>query len=218
MQATRRLATGLAASLVVAIPLGPAHGQRDEPTIARTMVSDLAVEVRLTDDSRLRVGAGDGDHAITLTVMPKDARRWVDAVTRLAALRRRKALPDTQWSVALEEPGIEAGALTVTRRWRSGESSWSLLLASKDFEQIRRPLELDEVRALAAAVRRGGDELAPPEAKPRKKRQRRPAAPKPPASASRSLSRIWRASAFSGSNGNPASSSRNAPFASRCCS
>ena len=181
------LATCLAVTLVIAPSPSAALAQGEEPTIARTMVSDLAVEVRLTDDSRLRVGAGDGEHAITLTVMPNDARRWIDAVTRLAALKPRKALPDTQWSAALEEPGIESGTLTVTRRLRSGVSSWSLLLASKDFEQIRRSLELDEVKALAGAVRRGVDRLAPPSAKPKKKRQRRPpAAPaRPPASASR---------------------------------
>jgi hypothetical protein len=178
MRARRALACAAVTALLAAAcrPLG---AQEAERTVARTMVSDLAVEVRLTNDERLRLGAGDDERAIALTLMPADAKRWTDRVSTIAAIRPRKALPDTQWVATLTEPGVASGNVTVTRRWRDGKSSWSFFLASKDFEEIRRPLELTEVKALAAAVRRAADELLPKKrSMPRRPRQRRP--PPPP--------------------------------------
>jgi hypothetical protein len=62
----------------------------------------------------------------------------------------------------LEEPGLQAGSLTLTRRDGAVGSRWSLYVADREFKEIRIGIAPGEARALLAAVQRGVHVSLPP--------------------------------------------------------
>lgn len=150
-----------------------ARSQAD-PVTTRLLLGEAALELSPTDSQAIRIALADSARTIILTVLARDARRWSDSLTLVVRLRPRSRRVPQEWRVILEEPGLEAGSMSVTRRDGETGSAWSLFVADKDFQSVRIPLEPDEVRALVAAMRRNVAAVLPPAAR-KKRAQRIPA-------------------------------------------
>ncbi|MCC6927982.1 MAG: hypothetical protein IT359_03215 [Gemmatimonadaceae bacterium] len=179
------------------VPSGATGG-----TPIRTLVGDVALVVRDQGDGTLAIGAAGAARSVLLRVRTSDARRWADSALRLLAApipragRRalaragKRAAPtpepnDTTASVraraVLEEPGVGAGTLDLTRLDSAGSRRWILFIDDAELSPLRSALERDEARALARLVRRAS---SPPARGPAAK-QRRPSAAANGASAPR---------------------------------
>ena len=141
------------------------------------MVGDAAIEIRIAEDGQLRLALADSDRVIVLTVLPRDAKRWADSVDLVVRAKSHSRRVPKEWIVMLEEPGLQAGSLTLTRRDGEAGSRWSLYAADKSFDEIRLGIAPGEARALLAAVRRGVNALLPPPKSRSRKRPRRPVRP-----------------------------------------
>jgi len=157
-----------------------ASSQAATPTSSRLLLGEAALEIRTGEPGQLQVAIADSTRVLAITVLARDAKRWADSVSLV--LRRKVALrrAPREWVVLLEEPGIQAGSLSLTRRDGESGSTWSLFLADRDFEEIRLVLSATEVRAVLAAMQhRTQAALAaiglPPKRSPRK----RPPVPTP---------------------------------------
>ena len=82
--------------------------------------------------------------------------RWVaSAVRMVGASARRRA---TKWDAHIDEAGIAAGSMTLTRRDSAGRSTYSFFASDKEFVATRTPLTPQEARALIRLVQKA---LAP---------------------------------------------------------
>jgi len=144
-----------------------AFAQSHDVTTGRLLFGELAFEIRTTSDLMVRVGAADHARTITLLFLARDVKRWSDSASRLlAAGSRRPSSADAKWTATLDEPGIEAGALTLTKTRAAKEERWSLYVADRDFEGVRADIERDEVRALIGQLRRAAASVLPQPKKP----------------------------------------------------
>ena len=143
------------------------------------MVGDAAIEVRVAEDGQLRLAVADADKVLVLTVRASDAKRWADSVALVVRAKAPSRRVSKEWRVMLEEPGLQAGSMTLTRRDGEVGSRWSLYLADKEFEEIRVGISPDEARALLAAVQRSVNVVLPPTPKsPGKSPRHHPVRPK----------------------------------------
>ena len=141
----------------------------------RTLLGDVALVVRDQGDGTLAIGAAGAARSVLLRVRTSDARRWADSVTRLLAAplpgaRRRLATRpgkgkapagepnDTTSAVRaralLEEPGVGAGTLAITRLDSAGSRRWLLFIDDAELSPLRATLERDETTTLARLMRR----------------------------------------------------------------
>ncbi|MBV6522324.1 MAG: hypothetical protein MNPFHGCM_02472 [Gemmatimonadaceae bacterium] len=123
-----------------------------QPT-SRLLLGDVAVEIRPASDDRLTFAIADSVRSLVLTVLARDARRWSDSAAILLRPMRRSRRSDADRTVVLEEPGIEAGSISLTRRVTDAGAQWSLFVADRTFETIRVALEITDVRAVVSAMR-----------------------------------------------------------------
>lgn len=86
----------------------------------------------------------------------------------------------------LEEPGIGAGSLVLSRADSAGVTRWLLFASDAELTQVRQLLEPDEARTLARIVRAAAIAAAP--APMRARQKRKASAPKPKASPGRAPS------------------------------
>lgn len=153
-----------------------AFAQSHDVTTGRLLFGEVAFEIRTTSDLMVRVGAADRTRTITLLLLARDVKRWSDSALRLlAAGPRRTSSAAAKWTATLDEPGIEAGALTLTKSREGKEERWSLYVADRDFDGIGAAIERDEVRALIGQLRRAAASVLPQP----KKSVRRPPIVKP---------------------------------------
>lgn len=171
--------------------------RREASTSRHLLVGDLAFELRSPLRGTLSMGLADGRRVVAIDVRSTDARRWADSALRLLArrpprprrVRKGRAAassgPDsapaaTRLRAILEEPGVGAGSMILTRTDSAGETRWSLYAADGELAEVRQVLEAEEARVLARVVRQGAIAAAPPAlAKPKAKKRRLPAKPAP---------------------------------------
>jgi hypothetical protein len=153
-----------------------AFAQTHDLTTGRLLFGEVAVEIRTTSDLMVRVGAADGTQTITLLLLARDVKRWADSASRLLNIRPpRPSLVKQKWTATLDEPGIEAGALTLTKTREGKAERWSLYVADREFKGVGAAIERDEVRALIGQLRRASASVLPQP----KKSTRRPRVVKP---------------------------------------
>jgi hypothetical protein len=141
--------------------------QSHDVTTGRLLFGEVAFEIRTTSDLMVRVGAADRARTITLLFLARDVKRWSDSASRLlTAGPRRASLGAVKSTATLDEPGIESGALTLTRTREGKEERWSLYVADRDFEGVRASIERDDVRALIGQLRRAAASVLPQPKKP----------------------------------------------------
>ena len=158
-----------------------AFAQSHDVTTGRLLFGEVALEIRTTSDLMIRVGAADGTRTITLQLLARDVKRWADSASRLLAARpRRPSLSKEKWTATLDEPGIEAGALTLTKTREGKEVRWSVYVADRDFDGVGASVEPDEVRALIGQLRRASASVLPrPKKSTRRPRVVNPQRPPP---------------------------------------
>ncbi len=153
--------------------------QRMAPPV-RTLLGDVAIILRPEVDGALAVGVAGPTRALTLTVRASDARRWADSAARLsvapprarnvakggkgrtggkggaAAVAGASAPNDSarRARVVLEEPGVGAGSLVLSRVDSAGTRTFLLFADDSELDPIRQPLTLAEARTLVRLVQR----------------------------------------------------------------
>jgi hypothetical protein len=140
------------------------------PSASRLMVGDAAIEIRDAPDAQLRVAVADSDKVLVITVLARDARRWGDSVSKILRAKAPSRRVPKEWTAILEEPGLQSGSMSVTRRDGQAGTQWSLYVANRDFDEIRIGMDAGEVRGLVAAIRRRAAAASPP--KPSRARKR----------------------------------------------
>lgn len=160
--------------------------QAKEPTVIRTLLGDVALELRTTGDGTLSIGAAGVLRSLALDVRATDARRWADSAARLLEPyrrrtgRSRRAAPDeiVHARVVLEEPGIGAGSFVLARVDSAATRSWVLFASDAEYDGVRQPLESEDASTLIKLVKRAALAAMPRSARPRKLPPRqRPKAP-----------------------------------------
>ena len=131
-----------------------------------------ALEIRATEDGQLQVALADSERVLILTLVARDAKRWADSVALVLRARTISKRVPKEWTVMVEEPGLQAGSLILTRRDGEVGSRWTLSVADREFDQIRMTVDPGEVRALLAAMRRQVDAAVRPVPGRAKQRQR----------------------------------------------
>lgn len=175
------LVASLGALPMAAAPLVGQGGGR-APVLLRQLYGDVAVEVRQAPNQAVYVGAAGGQRTVALTLLARDLRRWADSATRVLARRVPRATRIGEWRATVEGPGLQAGAMTLTRKVDGKNTIISVFIASDQFEGVRLPLTSAEARAFVGAMRRvAATVLAPPRKPPAGRRGREPAAPEPTA-------------------------------------
>ncbi|MEP7346624.1 MAG: hypothetical protein ABI877_15240, partial [Gemmatimonadaceae bacterium] len=157
--------------MAVLLLSGPAiaSAQVSATDASRLMVGDAAIEIRTAEDGQLRVAVADSEKVLVLSVLSRDAKRWADSVALVLGARSASKRAPKEWTVILEEPGLQAGSLILTRRDNEAGTRWSLFVTDREFEEIRIGVAVGEVRALVAALRRRlNAAIAPSTKRPRK--------------------------------------------------
>lgn len=150
--------------------------------LLRQLYGNVAVEVRQAPNQAVYLGAADGHQTVALTLLARDLRRWADSATRVLARRVPRVTRVAEWRATVEGPGLEAGAMTLTRKVDGKDTMISVFIANSQFEGVRLPLTSAEARAFIGAMRRAAATvLAPPRKPPARGRGPRPPAPEPDA-------------------------------------
>ncbi len=183
-RSSRPASVPFALSLAVAL-LVPAGGAAQAPdtspprVLLRQLYGDVAVELRTAPAGGIRLGAADGTRTIALTVLARDLRRWSDSAVRVLAARAPRRTRAGEWRATVEGPGLEAGAMSLTRTIAKKDTTISVFISNSQFEGVKFEVGAAEARAFVAAMRRAAAVvLAPPPA--RKPPATRPPARKPP--------------------------------------
>lgn len=174
----------VAAPLVWCLLMGAAPGAQSQErptTVSRTLFGETALELRSTGSGTLLIGAAGPTKTVTLDVRATDVRRWADSAARLipvrrtAVARKRLATSDSviRARVVLEEPGVGAGSLILSRADSAGVRTWLLFASDAAFDGVRQPLESEEVATFIKLMRRAALAAAPPAQGRRLRRQRR---------------------------------------------
>lgn len=144
------------AVLVTAGVAQPAMAQvGDSVTAWRALLGSTAVEVR-QGRAEVRVGvAGEGGE-VALVLRAADLRRFADSATRLDSRRG-------PWRVRIEEPGVSAGALELSRQAGvRGAAVYRLFAADDVVGAVTDSLARSEVRLLIRRLRAAALAAAPP--------------------------------------------------------
>ena len=169
VHARARVAGGVLA--VLALLRGvPLAGQAPAGAPLNAVVGDLAVRLVRQPDGAVAVGLADSLASVSFVVRPTDLRRWTDTLARLVArppATARRGRPARDLPVAVDEPGLGAGTLVVTRRDSAGRAWFRLFAADAALVPVRGVLSAREVRALVALVRRALPPAPPRRAQPR---------------------------------------------------
>lgn len=159
-----------------------ASPQATTPPSSRLLIGDAAIEIRSAEAGELHVAIADSERVLAITVLARDAKRWADSASLVLRVKASSRRTLREWTVLLEEPGIQAGSLSLTRRDGDAGTKWSLYLADREFEEIRLVLTPTEVRGVLAAMQRRAQAALPAPATPSRRPRKRPPAttPKPP--------------------------------------
>jgi hypothetical protein len=159
----------------------------------RSLIGELAVEIRLAGPGSLSIGAADPHQSIMLDVRASDARRWADSARRLLSspVRRAKnaatrdSAPAIRYRAILEEPGIGPGSLILSRVDSAGKATFTIFAADSDLVEVRQALDPSEAAMLVRLVRRAAVRAMPPprRATPRTTGASKTASPPAPAAA-----------------------------------
>lgn len=168
----RKFARGAPLLLLVATTPAPAQSGTPPPpqaqdggastpparVLARTLVGDVAVELRSTMPGGLSIGAAGASSVVTIDVRATDARRWADSAAKLLlpvrARRARGAPLVTRSRALLEEPGAGGGALDFSRTDSAGQRRYVLFVGDAALEAVRQEVTPQEARTLVRTIRR----------------------------------------------------------------
>jgi hypothetical protein len=170
----------LAVALALWSAPSPALAQDGERSVLRQLYGDLAFEVRTKGQGSLTVGVADSRTTLVFTLMATDLRRWSDSAARVLAARAPRRGQTARWEAVVSGPGITAGSMALARTIAPGDTTLVLLVTDTSFRGMRTTLNMQEARALTAAMKRAANASLPTRAAPLPKA--RPAVPprKPP--------------------------------------
>lgn len=164
------------AACLMAMP-GALHAQGPR-LVWRGLVGETALEVRVSGADVL-VGAAGAAESVSAAFRASDVRRFVDSLTRRLTRARAR---DTTWTLRLEEPGVSAGALSLSPDGRddSRQRLYRFFLADDIVASVRQTMTTREVTLLLRTLREAS---APAPRRPAvpKRRPRPNAKPKAPA-------------------------------------
>lgn len=139
-----------------------ARAQEGQRALLRQLYGDVAVEVRDISGGAMRFAFTDGDKTIALTLLARDVRRWADSATRVLAARRRARDSTARWQARVEGPGVEAGAISLSRTLTRTDTTIAIFAADAQFESVRAVVTAEEARALVGALRRAANAILNP--------------------------------------------------------
>ncbi|MGQ0649408.1 MAG: hypothetical protein ACT4P7_17785 [Gemmatimonadaceae bacterium] len=144
----------------------------DDRVVWRTLIGETAFEVRAISGS-VYLGAASDEATVSVTFRATDARRFADSLTRRLSPRRSR---ETTWTLRLEEPGVSAGALSISPAERQPDKTRQYLLFVADdvVTAVRQTLNARETAMLARKLRE-----AAAAALPRPPTRRRPNVTRP---------------------------------------
>jgi hypothetical protein len=151
-------------------------GQTPRRALLRQMYGNVALEVWQVTANALHIGAADGRRVLSISVLPRDLRRWTDSASRILSARATRREVESRWRAIVEEPGVQGGSMSLLRTITGADTTVSLFIADGQFEGVRTPLDPDEARVLVNAMRRAADAALAPA----RGRSNAPAARRPP--------------------------------------
>jgi hypothetical protein len=153
----------------------PAQGSR---LVWRGLIGETALEVRASGSDVL-VGAAAETESVSAAFRATDVRKFVDSLARRLTRARAR---DTTWALRVEEPGVSAGAMSLTPAGRDGNRQrlYRFFLADDIVAPVRQQLTTRDVTLLLRTLREAS--APPPRRRPLPKRRPAPnAKPKAPA-------------------------------------
>ncbi len=140
----------------------------------RSLMGEVAIDLRVLANE-VRIGFAGDTAQVTLVLRPSDLRGFADSIIRrLAATRDRRS-----WSFRIEEPGVSAGAMSVSGQRDLTTRTWSYRLFAADdvLRSVTDSLGAAEVRVFARKLRQAAQAAAPPPARRRPARKPNGGAP-----------------------------------------
>jgi hypothetical protein len=147
---------------LAAVAPAKAGGQTPRRALLRQMYGDVAIEVWQVTANALHIGAADARRVLSISVVPRDLRRWTDSAGRILTARAQRREVESRWRAIVEEPGVQGGSMSLLRTINGADTTISLFIADGQFEGVRTPLDPDEARALVSAMRRAADAALAP--------------------------------------------------------
>ena len=180
------LALILALLLAALLPSGgalraqtPALADTGWRRLATGMYGEVAVVIQRRPDGRVEVSAAGEQRRGQAAFTPAALVRWADTTAKLVTRRERPGKQERVLRSAIEEPGVVAGAMALTRRVDAEGSRFTLFFADTSFSGFTVPLEQEEAQVFVGSVRKAAARAAAmsgAEPKAAKKRKQRGAA------------------------------------------
>lgn len=139
----------------------------------RTLIGETAIELRAADGV-VRVGAANDSATVSVTLRATDVRRFADDLSRRLAVRRPR---DSTWTIRLEEPGVSAGALSISPGPRAPDKTrrYALFVSDEVLTAVQQQLTATEASILGRKLRQAATAALPRRTAPRRPAAKRPA-------------------------------------------
>lgn len=134
----------------------------------RGLIGETALEVRVSGTDVL-VGAAGEAASVSAAFRGSDVRQFVDSLTRRLTRARAR---DTTWTLRVEEPGVSAGAMSLSPQGRddSRQRVYRFFLADDIVASVRQRMTTREVTLLLRTLREASAQpvrrTAPPKRRP----------------------------------------------------
>lgn len=145
VSAHRRRAVPVLALLLLAVQ--PAAAQQEGRVVARTLFGEVALDIRVSSLGTVRVGMANDSAAVSLDFRVRDVRRFTDSL-----VLRLRSTGVSGWTIRVEEPGVGAGAMSLTRG-AGKEPDFVLFGADESLAVVRQHLTKSEVSVLLRHLR-----------------------------------------------------------------
>ncbi|MBC7897451.1 MAG: hypothetical protein H7066_18680, partial [Cytophagaceae bacterium] len=134
---------------LVAIP-ATVHAQAPR-LVWRGLIGETALEVRVSGTDVL-VGAAGEDASVSAAFRASEVRQFVDSLARRLTRARAR---DTTWALRVEEPGVSAGAMSLSPAGRddSRQRVYRFFLADDIVAPVRQQMTTREVTLLLRTLR-----------------------------------------------------------------
>ena len=152
--------------LVLGVALLPAAARAqatdEERVVWRALVGEAALELR-AGGGVVRLGAAGDSATVSVTLRATDTRRFATELQRRLASGRAR---DTAWTLRVEEPGVSAGALSVSASARRADRTreFALFVTDEALTSVRQVLTAPEAAMLARRLRAAAVAATPPRA------------------------------------------------------
>ncbi|HEX6965758.1 MAG TPA: hypothetical protein VF166_08145 [Gemmatimonadaceae bacterium] len=129
----------------------PANPRR---AIAKLAMGDAVIAVYARGDDRVEVGSSASNGSVLLAFAPTDVEQWATIVAKLLKSPVRSSRRGADLDRAtLTEPGVAAGAITLSRRVTGRRVRYSLFFANRNFGGFAVSITKADANVLVTTLR-----------------------------------------------------------------